>query len=307
MERYTKDKLGRVKFTQHTQNPNPTFRPNTRQIEFMRFVNLHGPLSSHYLAQMNPCNKDYFADQLKAVYDGQMFLKPQAQRSTEYPDGHFHVYDLTEKGKQYLKDYGHWVDAVRPTGKWEHQFMVSTITATMDIMCRRNGYRYVPPHEYLQGKSMTVKDVPFEWDGVTQYLPVCPDAVFAIDYGEGSYIAYFLEADRQTEPNIAKTHLRKSNLRTIRQYQSLIKGKLYQEAYGRDAKAMLLFITVSDRHAENFRAIVGNELGKSFNICTGVEDAFRDPFIPPKLLTHLFEGPLLRAGRDAFTIKKETA
>lgn len=304
--RYKRDTLGRAKFTEYTQNPIADFKPQKHHIVWMRFVQLHGPQSSHYLLQTTPKNEDNFSEQLKAVYDGGMFYKPAQQRETEYSHGHFHVYDLTEKGKDYLKKNGHWVDAVRPTGHWVHQFMVATITATIDIMCQRNGYTYIPPHEYLDGRPMGY-DVSFEWDTEPAPLTVklIPDAVFAIDYGNGSFIAYALEADRNTEPNKPTSWKRKSDLRSIRQYGNFLGKKLYKKAYNREAMMMLLYFTVSEVHASNFLEIAEKEWKNPHIGAVGVVDEFQKPFYPPKLLTHLFEEGLLKAGKEPFFIKKQ--
>lgn len=305
--RYTHDTLGRVKYTPHTQNPIKDFMPNKRHIQWMQFLNLHGCLPSEYLYEYTReemGNKHNFREAIKKLYDGGMIYKPKGQRATEYPDRYFHCYDLTEKGKQYLKDNGLWVEALRPTGNWVHQLFISCITATVHIMCIRSGYRYIPPHEYLNGKPMKY-DVLFDWDDGPHTVSLGPDAVFAIDYGDKSFIAYALEADRNTEPSEAKSWKRKSDLRTVRQYGNFISKRMYKKAYGREAMMMLLYVTVGETHAQNFLDIVARELGSPPYVTVGVEDAFRTPFYPPKLLTHLFEEPLLRAGREGWTLKRE--
>ena len=269
----------------------------------MRFLNLHGPLSSEYLYELTARkagNRHNVREAIKDLYDGGMTYKPIQQRATDQPDGHFHVYDLTEKGRAYLKADGLWADAVRPTGNWVHQFMVATITATMHIMCERSGYRYIPPHEYLDGKKMTV-DVPFAWNGNEQILPLAPDALFAIDYG-GSFIAFALEADRNTEPNRPRSWMRKSDLRMLRQYACFIGKRLYNKAYGRKARLVLLYITVNEGHARNFIDLVADELGSLSYIAVGVATAFETPFYPPKLLSHLFNEGLRRARKGPFTM-----
>lgn len=305
--RRTLDKLGREKFS-----PYPLSRiemtPNARQLRWLQFINLHGPLSSHYLYELTKdvgTNFDNNSRYLKALFRGGYVYKPIQQRSTEYPDGHFHIYELTPKGEQYLRSKGLWIDAIRPTGKWVHQFFVSSITATIDIMCQREGYRYIPPHEYLNGQPMKV-DTRFSWQGRPIEKPLVPDAVFAIDYGGGKFIAYALEADRNTEPNVSKTPNRKSDLRSLLQYQELIGKKLYKTAYKREALMMLLYVTVNPGHAENFLKLAGDTLGTPAWLAVGIEDAFAEPFYPPKLLTHLFDEPLARAGREPWTIKLST-
>ncbi|MDQ0316419.1 replication-relaxation family protein [Amorphus orientalis] len=311
--RYKTDTLGRRTFSSHTSKPNRSFKARRRDVEWMQFLNLHGPLSSEYLFQLTydkAKNRDNFNKQILRLFDGQMIYKPIQQRATD-PDtrnGHFHVYDLTEKGKAYLKAEGLWVDAVRPSGNdWVHQFMISSITATIDIMCRRNGYRYIPPHEYLaRAGSARIENVPFVFDGVRRERNLTPDAVFAIDYGGGSFIAYALEADRDTECGETADWRRKSFKRSVLQYREVIGRKLYRDAYKREAMMMLLYVTVNPGNAESALRIIGEQIGPCPYIAVGLENAFETPFYPPKLMTHLFEEPLARAGKGAWALKKTT-
>jgi hypothetical protein len=184
--------------------------------------------------------------------------------------------------------------------------MTSTITGTAEIFCKRNGYKFIPAHEYLNGLPIGVPDVPFTWGKVEKKGKLRPDSVFAIDYGNNSIITYFLENDRNTETVRATDPDQKSDLRSIRQYRNFIGGELYKDAYKRKSKAVLLYITVNAGHAQNVYELIGEEMGKCSYIAIGWEEAFEAPFHPPKLPLHLFEGPLPRAGLPPWTIKKET-
>lgn len=282
-------------------------RPTERQTRWLRFLNLHGPLPSQYLfdleGEKTESQRRSAQHQLTRLWRGGFICRPRAQRETDNSNYNHYVYDLTEEGRRYLEEIRAWVDACRPSGNFVHQLFIASVTATIDIMCQREGYRYIPPHEYLDGRRATV-EVPFEWNGTRQKLPMAPDAVFAIDYGDSSFIAFALEADRNTEPNVSTLPTRKSDLRTIRQYGSFIGRKLYREAYGREAMMVLLYVTVNAGHATNFLRMVGDELGSPSYIAASVVSDFARPFKPPLLLKHLFEGPLLRVGREPFTIRK---
>lgn len=302
------DTLGRRKFASHTTKPISSFKPRPRHGEWMQFLNLHGPLSSEYLFQLTygqATNRDNFNKQILELFDGQMVYKPIQQRATD-PDtrnGHFHVYDLTEKGKAYLKTEGLSVDTLRPNGNdWVHQFMTSSITATIDIMCRRTGYRYIPPHEYLnRAGTARIENAPFVFDGIRRERSLSPDAVFAIDYG-GSFIAYALEADRDTECGETADWRRKSFKRSVLQYREVIGRKLYRNAYKREAMMMLLYVTVNQGNAESALRIIDEQIGPCPYIAVGVEHAFETPFYPPKLMAQLFEGSLARAGKQPWVM-----
>lgn len=300
--------MGRGRFR---ERPLPEERielvPTRRQIRWMQFLALHGCLPSTYLFDLEGEKTDperrAAQEQLKRLWLGGFVSRPRQQRATDNANYHQYVYDLSEQGRAYLRGNGLWIDAIRPTGNWVHQLFVSCVTASIDIMCHRSGYRYVPPHEYLDGRVLAAP-VPFAWDDGRHTLPLAPDAVFAIDYGDNSFIAFALEADRNTEPNRAHNWSRKSDLRTIRQYASFIGQKLYRKAYQREAHMVLLYVTISLGHAGAFVKMTEDELDSPSYIAVGVVPEFQTPFRPPQLLAHLFDQPLLRAGRDPFTIKK---
>ncbi len=289
----------------------------------MQFLNLHGCLPTSYLfglEQSEPLRDDngdlpahYLSyiraaqHQLLRLWRAGFICRPIQQRATDNANYHEYVYDLTEKGRAYLVDDGLWLDSIRPTGPWVHQLFVSCVTASIDLLCRRDGYRYVPPHEYLAGKSMKV-DVPFRWkDGRVHTQPLCPDAVFAIDYGKNRYIAFALEADRNTETAVSKKRRSptvKTHERTIRQYAGLIGGKLYKKAYAREAHMVLLFITVSPGKARKFADLVGPAIGACSYIAAGHVEEMGIPFKPPPILEDIWSGDLLRFGKEPFVMKK---
>lgn len=294
------------------ERPDPADRivlkPTERQIRWMRFLNLHGALPSQYLfdleGEKNVAERRAAQKQLQRLWLGGFINRPRRLWETANANYNHYCYDLTEQGKQFLRDRELWVDAARPTGNAVHQLFVSTVTATMDIMCQRAGYRFIPQHEYLAGKPATVQ-VPFAWNDRRYTLPLAPDALFAIDYGGDSYLAFALEADRDTETSRATSTSpeRKSDLRTIRQYAAFIDQKLYKRAYDREAQMVMLFITVTETKVARFLKLLAEE-GSSRYVAVGLVSEFDRPFKPPVLLKHLFEGELLRADAKPFTIKK---
>jgi hypothetical protein len=284
-------------------------KPTERQARWLRFLLLHGPLPSSFLfaleGEKSATELRSAQLPLRRLWQGGFIIRPHQQRETENSNYNEYVYDLSEQGRRYLRDQGHWIDTVRPTGPWVHQLFVATVTATADIFCQREGYRYIPPHEYLGEQPATAK-VPFHWDGKAITLSLAPDAVFAIDYGK-SFIAYALEADRDTEistPRSRNNPYRKSDLRSVRQYVQFIGQKQYKTAYGRSAMMVLLFITANETRKARFLDVVAGEMSPCSFIAAGVVPEFGKPWKPPRPLFHLFDQPLDRAGKDGFVIKK---
>ncbi|MDA4846415.1 replication-relaxation family protein [Hoeflea poritis] len=285
--------------------------PTRRQVEWLKFLNLHGCLPSSYLHELTrdtAKSERATQHQLRRLWLGGYIYRPKQQRATDNANYHEYVYDLTDKGISYLKLHGLYVDAYRPrsfssSDKWPHNFMISCITATMHIMCLRCGYEYVPPHVFA-GQKLKIENVPFLYDGRRRKKHLTPDSVFAIGYPDG-HIAYALEADRNTEPNDAADWKRKSAKSSVLQYQSVIGNKLYQKTYGRQTPMMLIYVTVSATHANNILQVISDNLGPCHYIAVGVATDFEPPFWrPPRPLTHLFERSLGRAAKSSWVVKR---
>ena len=299
----TKDRLGRWLFTSHTTSPIDDFRPDVRQIRWLQFLNLHGLASSKYLheatANTHRCLQTSNR-QLRKLFDGQMVYKPKQQRETEGADGNHHIYDLTERGKTYLKRNGLWVDSHRPTGPWVHQYMVSCITASIHVLSERSGYTCIPGHEITPSLATTA---PFFWKGKRHECALIPDSLFAIQYKKG-FIAYALEADRNTEPNDPKTPHRKSARRNIKQYAEFVGKKRYKKCYGLNCPLLVLNVSVSEGHVQRVLSIVDDEVGECGYMAFASACEFQTPFQPPKMLmAHLFDEPLLRNRKEPFQIE----
>lgn len=319
--RRTLDTLGREKNTAHSIKPLKNFKPGPRHVKWMQFLNLHGPLSTEYLHEYTIADGAYrnrTIKTLRRLFRGGMIYRPIDQFDFVDQQVNFDIYDISEKGKQYLIDRDLWVDAVRPSGSFRHQFMTATITATIHIMCERAGYRYIPPHEYLANvvppvghdpkkpfNKLKIEHIPFRWsDGATYRKSVIPDSVFAIDYGDNSFIAYALEADRNTEPTRPHSPDRKSDIRSIRQYAHLIGEKRYRDHFKRNAMMMLLYVTVSRGKLDQVMKLAAEEVERPFWLAGTHVVEFGKPMQPPALLTRLFEDALMRPTGQPFIIGK---
>jgi len=294
---------GRPPFQSRPDRINKNFKPNPRQAAWLAFLNVHGPQSSEYLYQYTKSRAKCYQttkQMLKALWLGGMVHYPKQQRATDNTNYHHLVYDLTDRGKQYLKNGDRWVDAIRPSGPWLHQFMIATLTATMHIMCNRRGYRFIPGHEVLREQSLSCA-VPFTWDGQRYEKELVPDSLFAIDYGR-KFIIYALEADRNTEGNVVNTPHRKSARRSILQYKKF--RDVYREHWQVNAPLVVLTVTTSQGHISHLLDLVQHELGDCSFLAFGHAPEFVANFWkPPKLMKHLFEDGLKRAGRPDFVIE----
>lgn len=235
---------------------------------------------------------------LRKLFDGQMVYKPRQQRETESADAHHHVYSLSDKGIAFLKREGLWVDALKLTGPWVHQYMIACITSSIHIQCNRQGLTYIPGHEITGDLSTSV---PFTWKRRRYETNLIPDSLFAIQYGKG-YIAYLVEADRNSEPNDPSTPHRKSTRRSIKQYAEFIGNKRYKKRFSLNCPLVVLNISVSQEHINRALQIIDEEIGPCSYLCFGLIPQFRTPFKVPGGLLWGSNIGLDRNGNEPFQL-----
>lgn len=295
---------GRVLFTVRTQNPRP-YELTDRDRYALEFIHRHTMVASNVLHELmkqfrgtkNPTN---FYDWLRKLYDGEWLERPMAQRYTEQPNGNFHIYALTPKAQKFLK----LPEVVRHSGHFPHQLMGATFTATIDIMCRREGYRFIPAHEFL-GDTRKKLEIPFEWGSkAIEGKPAIfePDYIYAIEYDADSRLGFIVEFNRDTEPQTSDGYYRRTDLKTIRQMEQLIGRKDYKHLFGHEFPLLFQFVTVTETHARNFIEMAAAEMKDPRDIFSTYMPLFASPFKPPKFPSYLFDEPWL--GTRNFTIKK---
>lgn len=298
-----------------------------RDLLWFRKLHAHGPLSSLYLYQFA---KPAWANEQASIrrlgdlfhedttfHKGRYLDRPSPQFETLDPRQNALVYDLTLISDQVLKD-NHLYSEHSPTPAasfrhWKHRFMTSCITASIELATIANPkLRYIPQSEIL-GKLNATLRIPIEIKNpVTKKKEkhdLIPDAVFAIEYKYSAgkkYLVYFLETDRNTEPNRSYNFERKSYRRTILQYRELISQKIYRSHYGLNAGALVLNVTTSHTHMKNLIQLTKDlSLNNKNNFMLfQAAPSFGYPFKPPPPLLKLLTDPWKRAGSNPFYINK---
>ena len=307
----THDRLERrLRTTRTPTGKRVSARP--RDVEWFRALHRHGPLTSTYLHRFTEhlCGNekatrtrlaDLFHED-RTLHKGAYLSRPHQQFETIDARYQELIYDLTPASAAVLKERGGWHDGIHHGGPWKHRHMVASITASIELMCRERGLRYIPGHHILERAGATLQaTVPYTWKGTEKQAKLTPDALFAIDYG-GMFRAFVVEADRSTEPNISRSHTRKSWLRTIRQYRHFIGGQLYKEHYGLACPLILLVVTTSPGHMQNILGAVESVAGQNTYMCFTAAANFGSYFKPSSLLSHLFTDGWKRAGHPDFRI-----
>ena len=251
MEKRTHDRLGRRLRTRRVPNGD-TIVLTERDHEWLSALHRHGPLPTSYL---HGFTRDRWTDYRMAsrrlallFHEACVIDRPFRQFETLDPRSNELVHALTKNGIDILKEaslYSRYAPA--PSGTFRHRLMVSCITASIELGARRRGWRYIPQHALLD-RAKT--ELAINIDGLLR-----PDALFALEMA-GKYLAFFLEADRATEPLETK-NIRKSFRRTVGQYRKLIGEGLYREKFGLKANAVLLNITVSKKRRDHMVKMIG--------------------------------------------------
>jgi Replication-relaxation len=92
--------------------------------------------------------------------------------------------------------------------------------------------------------------------------PVIPDALFALQYPNGSFRCFALEIDRGTMPLARSTLDETSYLRKLLQYREVISRGGYKTHFGMTATPMLLLtITTNARHLDGIKALLHDLAG----------------------------------------------
>lgn len=296
--------------------------PQERDLLWFQALHRHGPLSSTYLhafSQHLRRNEKRARDRLTDLFNedrtphgGAYLTRPIQQFRTfdaRYQDL---VYELGTPAELALKEQGLWSDhAPAPSGPWTHRYMVSTITASIEIATLSDPtLTYIPQEAILARSGTTLRHpVPFEnaVTGKEEVRDLIPDALFGLEYATPQGKAYrfsVVEADRATEPSRTSTFNRKSHLRNILQYRNYVGRGLYKDHLGLTAGMLVLNVTTTAATMEKMMDLcseVSKGRGNSYMLFRTAE-AFGGYFKPPKVLHDLLTAPWERAVQPDFQI-----
>jgi len=244
-------------------------RLTERDWVWLKAIHRHGPLASSYLlgfAKSDGVNEKRARERLTDLFHeastkhgGSYLTRPAQQFQTIDARYNQLVYDLAPAGVKALKKIGAWSDVSGPNGgPWWHNFMTSSITASIELASRtRSDLTFIPQTAILERAQATLSSPVMYIDPVSK-KPVTksliPDALFGLEYHtpKGSRYRFFaVEADRATEPLKTANPNRKSFMRTIAQYDAFIAGGQYRKQYKLTAPLLVLFVTTSEVRAKS--------------------------------------------------------
>jgi hypothetical protein len=320
MEKMDNNRDRRQRLT--SQSTDKRVRPRDRDLRWFSKLSEHGPLPSSYLLQyaqdMRRSDKrarerltDLFNED--NTPDGGPYLtRPPQQFRTLDSRYNQLVYDVTPASKKALLKAGLLTSSPSASsGPWLHCFMVSCITASVELATIDDpGITYIPQSRILARANADLRFPVTIIDPTTkrsQAKDLIPDAMFGLEYHteSGSRFRFFaVEADRATEPATSSNFNRKSFRRSLLQYGAYVSGGTYRQHLG--LTAPLLVLHVSSEPVRTARMIdLTAKLypnGNSFMLFQTWKD-FGPVFRPPPPNPALLIGNWARGGLGAFRIE----
>lgn len=297
--------------------------PQPRDLLWFRKLQQHGPLSASFLHgfSVSVCrNRKRALDRMTDLFNedltpdcGTYLSRPYQQFDTYDARYKELVYDLRPPAIQALARTGASTGACTDSsGPWRHSFMVSCITASIELgTLNRRDVNFIPGHVILERSDTSLRFPTTIQEGASKpgrEVDLIPDALFGLEYVNGaqrSYRFFLVEADRGTEPTRSSRFNRKSHLRNFMQYREYIGQKLYKSHLGLKAGLMVLNVTKDQATLQRMLAL-GEEVYDKGNtyMLFQTADAFAGNFAPPKPLPQFLKMPWQRVAYDDFRIDR---
>lgn len=268
---------------------------------WLQWLHEHGPSASSFLLETA---KDHGASEKRAKerltdlfneanteHGGAYLTRPPQQFLTIDSRYNQLVYDIAPAGERALKAAGIWRSKnSAATGPWLHQFMVSSIIASVRLCTEaRTDLSFIPGADILERANTTLSCPvsivdPHTRRHVTKELK--PDALFGLEYktAEGSGYRFFVvEADRATEPLTSKNFNRKSALRNLLQYRAYVAEEAYKAHLKLTSPLVVLNVTSDAGRMDRMLKLIGERSpGGNTYMLFQTWEAFMPPFRPPR-------------------------
>ncbi len=285
-----------------------------RDLLWLQKLHEHGPLASSFLlayAKDSHCSEKRAKERLTDLFNedntahgGSYLSRPPQQFRTLDSRYKQLVYDLTPAAEKALKQAGLWHErrAARP-GPWLHGFMVSSITASIDLATRdRRHLTFIPQSRLLERAGTDLRymiDTPDPETGRLYKKDLIPDALFALEYDtpDGKrYRSFLVEADRSTEPATSTNFNRKSWRLSLAQYERYVGQGLYQNHLRLKSSILILNVVTDSKRVEQIGRIIETHAPSlAPRMLFQAWEHFGPVFTPPKPRTALLEGGWSRA------------
>lgn len=245
--------------------------------------------------------------------NGPYLLRPPQQFRTLDSRYNQLVYDLAPAaGRALARCVQGSPSSKRHSGPWLHGFMVSCVTASIELATwGRSDIVYIPQSQILTRANAELRYPTRFVDPSTKRViekELLPDALFGLEYltDAGSRYRFFVvEADRATEPAKTNNFNRKSCLRNLLQYEDYVGSGGYKRHL--NLTAPLLVLNVASDAARMWQCIELTAKCFPFGNAHMLYQAWVDfgvAFRPPAPSTNLLAGDWLQGRDRIFCIDK---
>ena len=266
------DAIGRRLRWRQPTPPDKRFVETERDPAILRALHRHGPLPSTYLHAFAGGAKVNLQRRLSDLYDwGYISRPPQYQAS-------FHarysplVYDLTEKGKDYLsEEFGEVCPYIKRSDPMIHRLFGACVSASLEL---KYGKAFISAGEILTRAAEKGIAEP----SLTVHLgntKLIPDNLFALKTDD-KLIYYAVEIDRNTESIERTVRTTTTFTEKLEAYKQLLDDKLYKSHWA-ISNLHVLTVTTNAKHAENLAARVENKDRFTFKVCEWFGPSWRVP------------------------------
>ena len=298
-------------------------RPTERDILWFKKLNEHGPLPTPYLhayaADTYPSERSNKNRLTELFHEGWLRRPGREYYRTRQQD--FEVHANTDQTDAWLIDRQL---AFRDSPginhiNYDHQRFAACVTASIELACNADPtLEFIGATELMKRARIPVLEIPCHiehsfdtYDKETRRhqdvrcvsdRKVTPDGYFAIKQtidGKENYWAYFLEADRITEPLHRPTLDTSSIFAKYLRYMEIIGISFYKQHLGINCGARVLFITPSRKRMESMMDLLSNytnKQGKTYFLFKTWQDFDNRFFVPEEINYSLIRDTWERVG-----------
>lgn len=259
-------------------------RLTERHVEILCLVHRYRFLDAKHICALIGSSNTNIRGALADLFHEHGFLNRLPQRAfLRDPLYDPEIYELSDEGFAFLSqrrpdtEPATWLKEGRYGAKSlaVHNLTICHAVASIEAGAKAAGVRFISCTEILSRAPKQTQDAkqPFAIPVSISHLfpsgkvqrsdtPVIPDALFGLQYRDGSFRCFALEIDRGTMPLTRSNLDETSYLRKLLQYREAISRGVYKAHFGMTETPMLLLtITTNARHLEGTKNLLHNLAG----------------------------------------------
>jgi hypothetical protein len=271
---------------QHRTPRGKLARITPRQLEILRLLNRYRFLDAKHIYGLLGSSNTNVCGALADLFHEHGFLNRLPQRAfMRDPLYDPEIYELSDDGLALVSQRAQqiepatWLKQGRYGAKSlaAHNLIICHAVASIEAAATAAGIRFITCTEVLARAPKATQEArqPFAIPAAISHLfpngkvqrsdtRVIPDALFGLQYPNGTFRYFALEIDRGTMPLTRSTLDETSYLRKLLQYREVISRGGYKAHFGMTATPMLLLtITTNARHLDGIKALLHNLAGEN--------------------------------------------